>query len=145
MLAIIMSLERWRQHLVGYQFTVLTDHVSLVHFNKQAKLSRRQARWLEFLGQFQFEIQHIVGKVNQAADSLSRVPVQNLASSKVISLNDEQLFLDTIRECQDSAGDDSWFQKIKAQCVPGNKLFSIRNGVVCRLINDYYAPVIPNN
>ena len=32
MLAIIMALEKWRQHLVGYQFVVLTDHVSLVHF-----------------------------------------------------------------------------------------------------------------
>lgn len=50
MLAVIMALERWRQYLVGIEFTVLTDHASLVYLLEQSKLSRRQARWLDFLG-----------------------------------------------------------------------------------------------
>ena len=36
--------------------------------------SRRNARWLEFLSQFTFEIEHIKGRENVVADALSRVP-----------------------------------------------------------------------
>ncbi len=37
-------------------------------------MSRRNARWLDFLSQFNFEIQHIKGGENVVADVLSRVP-----------------------------------------------------------------------
>ena len=35
-------------------------------------LNARQARWLEFLCEFDFEIKHIKGKENKVADALSR-------------------------------------------------------------------------
>ena len=38
----------------------------------QPTLNARQARWLEFLCEFDFEIKHIKGKENKVADALSR-------------------------------------------------------------------------
>lgn len=74
MLAVIMSLERWRQYLVGIEFQVFTDHASLVYLLEYSKLSRRLARWLDFLGQFKFKFAYIAGKANVVADGLSRMP-----------------------------------------------------------------------
>ena len=51
---------------MGREFMILTDHASLTHLQTQAHLSRRQARWLDFLGEFKFEVLHIVGKKNVA-------------------------------------------------------------------------------
>ena len=52
---------------------ILTDHASLTHLQTRAHLSPRQARWLDFLGEFKFEVMHIAGKKN-VADYFSRVP-----------------------------------------------------------------------
>ena len=38
----------------------------------QPTLNARQARWLEFLCEFDFEIKHIKGKENKVSDALSR-------------------------------------------------------------------------
>ena len=51
---------------MGREFMILTDHASLTHMQTQALLSRRQARWLDFLGEFKFEVLYIAGKKNVA-------------------------------------------------------------------------------
>lgn len=38
----------------------------------QLDLNERQARWLAFLREFEFEVKHIKGKENKVADALSR-------------------------------------------------------------------------
>ena len=72
--AIRQCLERWRHFLVGIKFLILTDHVALTYIRSSATVSRRNARWLEFLSQFCFDIEHIKGRENVVADALSRVP-----------------------------------------------------------------------
>ena len=54
--AIKLSLEKWRQFLVGKRFLLLTDHAALTYLHTTASVSRRNARWLDFLSQFNFEI-----------------------------------------------------------------------------------------
>jgi hypothetical protein len=79
--AIRQCLERWRHFLVGIKFLILTDHVALTYIQSSATVSRRNARWLEFLSQFTFDIEHVKGKENVVADALSRVPGIELVSS----------------------------------------------------------------
>ena len=73
LLAVIHALRTWRHYLQGSKFTILTDHHSLKYFMTQPNLSKRQARWLDFLAEFDYEIVHKPGKSNVVADALSRV------------------------------------------------------------------------
>ncbi|OJT04974.1 Transposon Ty3-G Gag-Pol polyprotein [Trametes pubescens] len=73
LLAIVRALKKWRVDLLGVPFTVYTDHRTLENFHKQRDLSRRQARWQEFLAQYVFDIQYVRGEDNVVADALSRV------------------------------------------------------------------------
>jgi hypothetical protein len=72
LLAIIKAIQEWKCYLDGQKFQVITDHKSLVYLQKQPHLSSRQIRWLEFLSQFDFELQYRPGKSNVVADALSR-------------------------------------------------------------------------
>ncbi|KAF7771080.1 hypothetical protein Agabi119p4_7054 [Agaricus bisporus var. burnettii] len=80
--AIVRALEKWRVDLLGVPFTVLTDHRTLECFNTQRHLSRRQARWMEFLQQYDFSIVYLRGEDNVAADALSRTTFTNAISEQ---------------------------------------------------------------
>jgi len=73
LLAIVESLKRFRHHLLGTKFTIVTDHEKLDRFMTQKNLSRRQTRWLETLNDFDFDIKWSPGKLNVFADALSRI------------------------------------------------------------------------
>ncbi|KAA0063459.1 reverse transcriptase [Cucumis melo var. makuwa] len=72
MLAVVHCLRAWRQYLLGSTFVVKTDNSATCHFFTQPKLTSKQARWQEFLAEFNFEFEHKKGSNNQAADALSR-------------------------------------------------------------------------
>ena len=70
--SIVHALNMWRHYLMGRRFELRTDHCGLKYLFDQPTLNARQARWLEFLCEFDFEIKHIKGKENKVADALSR-------------------------------------------------------------------------
>jgi hypothetical protein len=74
MLAIIRALKKWRSDLLGSHFTIYTDHQTLQNFELQKELSKRQARWMEYMSQYDCSIQYINGADNCVADALSRLP-----------------------------------------------------------------------
>ncbi|KNZ48723.1 putative retrovirus polyprotein [Puccinia sorghi] len=53
-------------------FEVLTDHNALKYFMSSKVLTRRQARWAEFLSEFHFTITYQPGKLAVVLDALSR-------------------------------------------------------------------------
>jgi hypothetical protein len=44
----------------------------LKHLFGQPTLNARQTRWLEFMREYEFEIEHIKGKENQVVDALNK-------------------------------------------------------------------------
>ncbi|KAI0991156.1 hypothetical protein K3495_g17031, partial [Podosphaera aphanis] len=74
LLAIVQAFEEWRPELEGSpdSIEVVTDHKALEYFMKSRLLSRRQARWSEFLSRFNFKICYRPGAQNGPADALSR-------------------------------------------------------------------------
>lgn len=61
--------------LEGRIFTIYTDHkpITYAFAQKAEKCSPRQFRYLDYIGQFSTDIQHIKGKENIVADTLSRI------------------------------------------------------------------------
>ena len=74
MLAIVQVLKKFHAELLGARFTVYTDHRTLECFQGQRDLSWRQARWQEFLADYDFSIEYFKGGENTVADVLSRMP-----------------------------------------------------------------------
>ncbi|KAJ9531760.1 hypothetical protein QJQ45_021907 [Haematococcus lacustris] len=74
LLGIIRAMQEWRCYLDGaVHVTIVTDHNPLIYPKTQTNLSRRQARWMEFLARFDHHIEYKPGKGN-VADPLSRNP-----------------------------------------------------------------------
>ena len=71
----------WRHHLIGRKFILMMDNKGLKYLLDQPNLNARQARWLAFLSEYDFEIQHIKGKENKVDDALSRNAKLNITAA----------------------------------------------------------------
>lgn len=74
LLAIVDSFYHWRHYLEGSRhcIEVFSDHENLKRFREKRKLNRRQARWSEFLEDFDFHINHRSGKLGAKPDVFTR-------------------------------------------------------------------------
>ena len=104
LLAVIHALKVWRPYLEGAAFKVNTDHSSLVELATQPNISRRQARWVEFLQAYDCKVHYVPGEKNHA-DALSRRP--DLLSVR----------LDT-----ESASPAQWYSVLGTSCARSAKL-----------------------
>jgi hypothetical protein len=79
LLAVVRSLENWRTHLAGspHKVVVFTNHMNLQYWRDPHKISRRVARQVLRLAEYDIELRHIPGKTNGHADALSRLPNYN--------------------------------------------------------------------
>ena len=76
-LGIVSAYKEWRCYLEGVPSTCYTDHAPLTQLQSQPHISRRQARWLEFLASFRPNVVYVQGRMNPA-DILSRPPHEPL-------------------------------------------------------------------
>jgi hypothetical protein len=72
LLSILFCCKKWRHYILNNRTEITTDHAPLKHIQTQPHLSQRQARWLDFLAQYDLNIVPLPGKLNTAADALSR-------------------------------------------------------------------------
>jgi len=70
--ALVRTLETWQHYLWPKEFVIHSDHESLKHLKGQGKLSRRHAKWVEFIETIPYVIKYKQGKENIVADALSR-------------------------------------------------------------------------
>ncbi|KAL8171570.1 hypothetical protein V2J09_023374 [Rumex salicifolius] len=69
---VVHCLRTWRHYLLGAQITVYTDNVVTCYFQTQKKPSPKQARWQDFLPEFDYELVYKTGRSNVVAAALSR-------------------------------------------------------------------------
>ena len=103
LLGIRYALQVWRHYLHGRHFTLRTDHRTLRFFLTQPKLTPRQARALDEIQSFDFDIVHISGTKNPA-DVLSRTPIIIGTMSPIANQNPD--------EFRNSLKEDDYFGKI---------------------------------
>jgi len=106
MTAVVHCLGVWRVYLLGPKFVVKTDNVANTFFKTQKKLSQRQARWQEFLAEYDFEWEHKPGRHNQVADALSR----RCVLATVFSLM--QVESDMLERLHQAAEEDAAYKKM---------------------------------
>lgn len=73
LLAIVTTVQKWEQYLIGHHFVVKTDQKSLKWLLQQKVSTPFQQFWLSKLMGFSYEIQYKSGTENKVADALSRV------------------------------------------------------------------------
>jgi hypothetical protein len=71
-----MALKAFRYMLLGARHKILihSDHNNLKYFKETRKITPCQTRWIEFLADYDFELEHLPGYTNTVADLLSRSP-----------------------------------------------------------------------
>ena len=88
-LAVVYSVTKLRNYLLGKHFTILTDHCSLCALKKRVPNSPRLYRWSLLLSKYDFNIQYIRGGLHQDIDCLSRAPLEDAdpyLSEKVLAM-----------------------------------------------------------
>jgi len=74
LLAIVYSLKYFKQYLMGRHFKIRTDHAPLTWLRQTPEPVGQQARWLEIMEEYSFQVEHRPGSRHGNADGLSRRP-----------------------------------------------------------------------
>ena len=74
LLAIVYSLKHFKQYLMGRSFKIRTDHAPLTWLRHTPDPIGQQARWLEIMEEYDFQVEHRPGVRHGNADSVSRRP-----------------------------------------------------------------------
>jgi hypothetical protein len=70
--AIIHALKKWRHYLVPKEFFLYSDNHSLQFITQQEKLNQKHEKWVEYMHNYTFVINHISGTTNKVVDALSK-------------------------------------------------------------------------
>lgn len=72
--SVICCLRKFETYLRGSTVIIKTDHKALTFIKSWKLYNARVTRWVNYLENFQYEVQHIKGRDNIVADVLSRYP-----------------------------------------------------------------------
>ncbi|UYV78553.1 hypothetical protein LAZ67_16001984 [Cordylochernes scorpioides] len=100
LMAIVWTLDRLRQFLVGIKFTVVTDCQALVYMNAKKTTNPQIARWYNLIQEYDFEIRHKPGEKMAHVDGMSRAPVDDPRDTmeEIVEKNLEVCFAITLEE-----------------------------------------------
>ncbi|KAG5886588.1 hypothetical protein JTB14_011300 [Gonioctena quinquepunctata] len=81
-LAVVHCLRQWRNLILGRDLVILSDHKSLSFLLTCKLRSARLSRWIMFIEEFDFRIEHCKGSENTIDDVLSRFPSTKTSFAK---------------------------------------------------------------
>lgn len=81
LLAIVWATKYFRPYLYGRKFKVITDHKPLTWLFSIKEPNSKLLRWRLKLEEYNYDIEYKKGKLNQNADALSRIQLNNNTSN----------------------------------------------------------------
>ena len=129
--ALRWAIKRLKPFLLGNHFILYTDHKPLSYLQGVKLMDSRLARTLEEIGEFDFEICFIPGKLNVVADALSRTPHPDLVDLP----QSHDVYLAGFVEIQVKGGADMLFR-----CISQNNFGdeSHHEQIRCQVIDHLY-------
>ena len=104
--AVVHAFRIWECYLKnGTTFKHFSDNAAVSNIQNQAILRPKQARWIQFLEEFDCESTFLSGLNNVVADALSRKDIYG------ISIIDNQPWMDKIRELSKKIQRQPWMQE----------------------------------
>lgn len=144
-LAIIEALKKFRVYLLGIPFKIVTDCSALEKTLAKQDLSTRVARWILFLQEFNYVVEHRAGTKMAHVDALSRSPVGVLCISvgnilpRLKSAQDKDNEIKTIKELLKKTSnyeDYNERQGILYKFLDGKELIVIPESMQTEIIRD---------
>lgn len=142
-LAVVHALTTWRHHLQGRKFLLITDSACVKSLPTQPTLSPRQARWVDKLAEYDFDIQHRAGPLNVVPDALSRHPsYQQEQLTSMSTGHTSEIRAQSLREeIQTAAVSDSRYQQIMQHIQRGvPSEFHLEDGLLILQGQRLYIP-----
>lgn len=133
-LAVVEALKKFRVYLLGKAFKIVTDCSAFQQTMKKRDLIPRIARWILFLQDFEYIVEHRSGSRMKHVDALSRHPVMTVFSHNVTP---------KIKKAQDS---DEEIRIIKQHLEKApHEDYHLRNGLVYKQVKGYNLIMIPKS
>jgi hypothetical protein len=119
LLAVMEVLRKWRHYIQnGHQTKVYTDNIATKYILTKPTLMGRQKKWAEQLADYDVEFLHRAGKLNIAADALSR---RSDYFDVINSLEWVPVHSEIIEEVESEARADKDYQALVADVVLGKR------------------------
>lgn len=132
LLAIVFACKKYRNYILGHVTNLLTDHQALTFLNSCKLLNARIMRWSVQIQEFNLQIQHIAGKENIGADTLTRYPQGDKDTMK----RHQQIFINQLVLGKYSRGLTRQFQNLSML----QQQDQILNQIILRLPNEPNLP-----
>jgi hypothetical protein len=131
LLAVMEVLRKWRHYIQnGHQTKVYTDNIATKYILTKPTLMGRQKKWAEQLADYDVEFLHRAGKLNIAADALSRRVDYTEA---INSLEFLPIQRELVEDVQAAGRLDDNYQALAADVVAGRrKDFKLEEGLLYR-------------
>ncbi|XP_049271651.1 uncharacterized protein K02A2.6-like [Rhipicephalus sanguineus] len=130
-LALVFGVTKFRDYLLGREFTLVTDHqplLGLLRSDRQTPpmAAARIQRWALQLGAYRYQLQYAPGRQMLNADALSRLPLQTTETDDdgepleyVLSLNQLEGGAVTTRELKAFTASDPVLVEVKRYILHG--------------------------
>lgn len=86
LMAIVFTILRWKNYLMGFKFLVKTDQRSLKFILAQREIGAEYQKWIMKLMGYDFTISYNPGSTNKVTDTLSRQPTPDLTCAAISSI-----------------------------------------------------------
>ncbi|OMH80892.1 Retrovirus-related Pol polyprotein from transposon [Zancudomyces culisetae] len=142
-LAVVWAVTKFKYYIWGTRFVIRTDHKSLLQLFDSSEITGRVARWAMLLRNFDYDLEHVPGKLNPA-DILSRNPVNETDTNEPLEIYSMELswyeiIKNYIQTAEYPLNADS---EIRSKIRNSSRQCIVKNGKLFKKVNQQYKEIL---